>query len=197
MIYRVDYTDEVPVGKAGIAIIAGGTTNAGSSLINMGNANDNDYNQIVSVYDSVTANDADAYISFVVVATTTQAKIYGNGIAWFIDNVSAGSFTDRTPFYEGDALAEIKKIKGVNGQIDHASLPDFARKTTIHPIHEEQEVEIEVENEEKGKVEKQIVKQPVKVGERIEEGRDIGAMISILTVAVQQLLTRVEALENK
>jgi hypothetical protein len=51
-------------------------------------------------------------------------------------NCSALSFTDRTPFYEGDAIAEIANIKGKDGGIDHASLPLFARKETIRNIYE-------------------------------------------------------------
>ncbi len=41
--------------------------------------------------------------------------------------VSAGIFTDRTPFYDGDALKDIKNIKGNNGRIDHKSLPLFVQ----------------------------------------------------------------------
>jgi hypothetical protein len=83
------------------------------------------------------------------------------GNAYVAGECSALSFNDRTPFYEGDALAEIEAIRGKDGKIDHATLPDFA------------------------KVEK--------VGG--EKERDLGAMISILTVAVQQLLERVKKLE--
>lgn len=93
------------------------------------------------------------------------------------DNCSAESFTDRTPFYDGDALKEIKKIRGKNGKLDHKTLPPFARKTIVMPA----------EKDEKGKVVR---------GERSEDGRDLGAMISMLTVAVQQLTDRIEKLEE-
>ena len=82
------------------------------------------------------------------------------------DNCSAESFTDRTRGYSGDALAAIAKISNnKNGDIDHSSLPPEARKRiSVKP---------------KGIRGRNI---------RIEtEGRDLGAMISILTKAVQQL----------
>ena len=87
------------------------------------------------------------------------------GSLWVYNNMSALSFTDRTPFYEGDALAEIAKIKGKGGKVDHSSLPEF--------------VKVESKDEKK------------------EGERDLGAMISVLTVAVQQLLIRIEKLEGK
>lgn len=97
--------------------------------------------------------------------TTSQATVMtliGNGNAYFENNVSALSYTDRTPFYSGDALEEIKKISGKNGEIDHSTLPAFAQKD---------------------------------VGG--EPGRDLGAMISILTKAIQQLQAKIELLENQ
>jgi len=48
------------------------------------------------------------------------------GNAYFSANVSALTFTDRTPFYEGDALSEIALIKGKDGEIDHDTLPAFS-----------------------------------------------------------------------
>lgn len=91
--------------------------------------------------------------------------------AYFGGNVSAASFTDRTPMFNGDALDSIKRIKGEKkerGLIDHSTLPAFARVR-------------------------------VKGTKRSEEydGRDIGAMVSVLTVGIQQLVERVEALEEK
>lgn len=109
------------------------------------------------------------------------------------NNVSALTFTDRTPFYDGNALEEIKQIKGKDGEIDHSTLPDFARKKV---------------NKYK-KVDKFIVEEDKKTGKKVtgvtkdlvvdgtEEGRDLGAMISILTKAVQELTEKVEYLENK
>jgi hypothetical protein len=90
-----------------------------------------------------------------------NGDIYGDG------NISGLSFTDRTPFYEGDALAEIMKIKGHNGEIDHSTLPAFTYR--------------------------QMVKKLVDGVEEVEEGRDIGATVSMLIVAVQQLRKRLGA----
>ena len=91
--------------------------------------------------------------------------------AYFGGDVSANSFTDRTPMFNGDALDSIKRIKGEKkerGLIDHSTLPAFARVR-------------------------------VKGTKQSEEydGRDIGAMVSVLTVGIQQLVERVEELENK
>lgn len=90
--------------------------------------------------------------------TTVNASLNVVGNSWFSGDVSALTFTDRTPFYEGDALTEISRIKGKNGEIDHATLPEFARIRKI-------------------------------VNGTVEENRDIGGMVSVLTVAVQQLNT--------
>jgi hypothetical protein len=208
-------------------------------------------------------------------------KLRVNGQIYSDDNISALTFTDRTPFYEGDALTEIMKIKGKNGEIDHSTLPAFAHKTRVKNIYENIELkEIDIKNayeiteveqdklitktdsdgkkEEnkiissiiekqdgyeivEGKVipkiikkeiyEKELVKkmalkadtyfdstegkfykkndntsevkkvndkvvQIIKVDEENEDQRDLGAMISILTVAVQQLKKENDA-QNK
>lgn len=90
-------------------------------------------------------------------------------------------------YYFGDALSEIKKIKGKeDGHLDMSSLPTFAqRKTTVQK---------KVTNE-KGKV---ILDENghEKFTDEPADGRDIGAMVSILTVGVQQLLGRIEELER-
>lgn len=73
--------------------------------------------------------------------------------------------------FNGDALDSIKRIKGEKkerGLIDHSTLPTFARVR---------------------------VKGTRKSAEY--DGRDIGAMVSVLTVGIQQLVERVEALEEK
>lgn len=91
--------------------------------------------------------------------------------AYFGGDVSANSFTDRTPMFNGDALDSIKRIKGEKkerGLIDHSTLPAFAR----------------------------IRVKGTKQSEEYD-GRDIGAMVSVLTVGIQQLIERVEELENK
>jgi hypothetical protein len=91
------------------------------------------------------------------------------GACYFLDNVSALSFTDRTPGYNGDALAEIKQItNNAQGNISHKTLPAFARATFTDQATGQQ-----------------------------TEGRNIGNMVSILTKAVQQLTEKIETLENK
>lgn len=181
--------------------------------------------------------------------------IYASG------DVSALTFTDRTPFYEGDALAAIKNIKGVDGHIDHASLPAFAQrpirqydKATVlgarvpvtendawetitepqtvrvkdvdgKPIVEKMETIYKIDDEkviseinpvyqtESVQVSRKQLKEGVKLDPKtgtfftqtrtikktvIAEtpGRDLGAMISVLTKAVQQTTARIEALES-
>lgn len=105
---------------------------------------------------------------------TGEMTIYEN--AWFGKNVSALSFTDRTPFFKGDALAEIMKIKGKRGKVDHASLPEFARKKIKGSVTK------------KGK---NATSEPVE-----EDGRDLGAMVSLLTVAMQQVNEKIEKIEK-
>ncbi len=109
------------------------------------------------------ASAASNYLSFIINSGTgTRAegvRMHGDGSLWIANNCSALSFTDRTPFYDGNALLELKMIKGdIDGKIVHESLPEFACK---------------------------------------EEGRDLGAMISILTKAVLQLTEKVEKLEQE
>lgn len=90
----------------------------------------------------------------------------GVGNLWVGNNCSALSFTDRTLYYDGDALAALSQVRGDRyHRIDHDSLPSFARKRIVH---------------ENGQV---------------EEARDLGAMISIHTKAIQQLMARLAVLE--
>jgi len=86
--------------------------------------------------------------------------------------------------YFGDALSEIKKIKGkADGHLDFDTMPVFAKKM------QEKAISKVIKNKD-GKEE--FISEIV-----MEEGRDLGAMISMLTVAVQQLLERIEILEKK
>ena len=102
--------------------------------------------------------------------------MYTSNNLYVTNNMSALSITDRTPHYEGDALAELRQIRGktrtVKGrqvkEIDHATLPAFAR--------------VKLDNGD---------------GKQPEEGRDLGAMISMFTVAIQQIATRLDALEGR
>jgi len=167
-----------------------------------------------------------------------------DGDLYIVDNCSAASFTDRTPHYDGDALSEIKAIRGTAGSIDHSTLPVFARR--VKKIASEQvtfgkRVRIAREDalqdftdtvcEAEGKYiltrsgevrerpvrknrKKRMVLKPdiefdrktgrfyhcpktVTVSTVDREERDLGAMISILTVGMQQLISRVETLEAK
>ena len=71
-------------------------------------------------------------------------------------------------YYFGDALKELKKVKGMDdGHLDLMTLPEFAQSQEVRG---EQEVVV---------------------------GRDLGAMVSMLTVAVQQLAARLDKLEQK
>lgn len=99
----------------------------------------------------------------------TSGTITVENNLYVVSNCSALSFTDRTPFYEGDAISEIKSIKGKNGKIDHTTLPSFA-KVKRKVIIDKKEVE--------------------------QDERDLGAMISIHTKALQELIERLERLEN-
>lgn len=108
-----------------------------------------------------------------IASLAAKFAVLNNGNAWVAGNCSADSFTDRTPFYEGDALSEIKAIKGKNGKIDHTTLPKFVRV--------EREVIVNPAVEAKGKVKAK----PAII--EIQQERDLGAMISMLTVAIQQL----------
>ena len=105
---------------------------------------------------------------------------------WIADNCSADSFTDRTPYYEGDALEELSKVRGKTDeggelQIDHTTLPAFTSKKLKVP-KKGQKIKT------KGKTE---------VEEVIEDGRDLGATISMLVVAVNQLNERTKSLAIK
>lgn len=127
-----------------------------------------------SWYLNLTVNGADANV-----LTITSTTATFNDDVYITDNCSALTFTDRTPYYEGDAVAELCAIraKDVNGkaQIDHASLPEFVKKKVKH-----------VKETDTGRVDaggNSIVERE----ETIQDERDLGAMISMLTVAVQQL----------
>jgi hypothetical protein len=96
---------------------------------------------------------------------------------------SALTFTDRTPFYSGDALSEILKIKGKNGKVDHATLPRFTMSISQH----QQEIVW------KDKTKKTILKT---IPAYADTGRDLGATISMLIVATQQLSARCDSLEK-
>ena len=83
-------------------------------------------------------------------------------------NCSALSFTDRTPAFTGQALDALRKIVATKeGEIDHSTLPEFARH-------------IRKSKDDKGK--------NVEVTER-----NIGNMVSVLTKGTQELITNMES----
>ena len=96
-------------------------------------------------------------------------------VFWVVGNLSALTITDRSKEYVGsDALSLLKVIKpqaetvkGDWAEVNHTTLPDGVRKT----------------------------KKAVKENEKDEEGRDIGAMLSLTTKAVLELEQRVNLLE--
>lgn len=98
----------------------------------------------------------------------TSGAVLTVGVGADNGTVSAGIFTDRTKYYDGDALSEIKNIKGKDGEIEHYTLPPFART---------------------------FISRTDTLGvETIEEGRDLGAMVSILTKGMQQLMAQNDSL---
>ena len=94
--------------------------------------------------------------------------VKGDGDVYIVGDLTADSYVDHTPSYDGDAIIELKQVTSMKGKIDHNTLPQFARTTKIDS----------------------------KTGKEIE-GRNIGNMVSILTKAVQQLTEKIETLENK
>jgi hypothetical protein len=67
----------------------------------------------------------------------TEVLRVDGGDAYFDHNVSFLSFTDRTPHFIGDALAEIMKIQSKDGEIDHVNLPAFLKTPMTRNIYEE------------------------------------------------------------
>ncbi|MFH1972798.1 MAG: hypothetical protein ABIJ18_04955, partial [archaeon] len=103
---------------------------------------------------------------------------------WVSANVSAAGYTDRTPYWTGtseEALTELTAIQGVNGEIDHSSLPEFTQTTFISSYTETcNEVCETIEEEYTCWDECEQV--PVYSG-----GRDIGATTTMLVEAVKAL----------
>jgi len=117
-----------------------------------------------------------------IVGTASASAFYATG------DVSALTFTDRTPGFEGDALFELSKIKSIDGQIDHKSLPDFMKSNIQIPIYESIKVE-----DEKGSVSYE----DKFVGYRTEEGRNLGNTVTLLVKAVQEQQEQIDALEKR
>lgn len=122
---------------------------------------------------------------------------------YVVGNVSADSFTDRTPYFEGLALPEILKIKGSAGEIDHTSLPEFAK--VEKKITEEiviPECEIFLKNQRNSSSTEEFKKKwPENCVSGTKEStiteRNLGAMISLLTKAIQEQQTQIEDLRKQ
>jgi len=94
------------------------------------------------------------------------------------NNCSALSFTDRAASYKGDVIEEIKQIeRNAEGELDHSTLPPSVKGQVKTGILDEKTGE--------------------KTGETVEEGIVLGNAILMLTTAVQEIMARIEKLENK
>ena len=105
---------------------------------------------------------------------------------WFAGNDSAASFTDRTPYPETlqiayDVLSSHKKLSDYDAddkehQLDHTKLHDFAKP------------QIMVSS---GTPDNEVITK-----ELGQDGRDASAVISCLVEVVNDLVSKVKALEN-
>lgn len=120
------------------------------------------------------ASSTDGYMYFRV-KNSNALTLESDTDAYFAANVSAESFTDRTPYFDGNALEELKNISSIDGEIDHATIPEFAKKTKIRKFIDEENGEV---------IEKETTE------------RDLGAMISILTKAVNELKAEIDNLKD-
>lgn len=116
--------------------------------------------------------------------------IYLNYAGYFYGNCSAASFTDRTPAYTGsNALAELLQIRDDgNGNIDHSTLPPFTRRKV--KVQQQREIK-DIES---------TPGLPQSVYERYEtdeDGRDIGATLSMTIAALREVDERLKNLEAK
>ncbi|MBL7154085.1 MAG: hypothetical protein ISS79_10225 [Phycisphaerae bacterium] len=112
---------------------------------------------------------------------------------YFEGDISADDVTDRTPGYSGtpqEALNEVLNVRSVDGQIDHSSLPAMAR-ATLNRI-EKTNIRIVERTDPTGKV---IQDEQYDVRTVEEEGRSLGAMITVLTEAVKGLNEKFETLQ--
>lgn len=118
----------------------------------------------------ISANGASLFVGLMANTVSVNNDIY------ISNNCSALSFTDRTPAYIGNALDELRWTRGSRAKgIDHHTLPPFARKRIQGTREMPDGTMVPVE----------------------EEARDLGAMISILTKAVQELDEKTMALERR
>ncbi|MFH1972102.1 MAG: hypothetical protein ABIJ18_01350, partial [archaeon] len=114
---------------------------------------------------------------------------------WVSANVSAAGYTDRTPYWTGtseEALTELTAIQGVNGEIDHSSLPEFTQTTFISSYTETCN-EVCGDDEELGyNCWDECEQQPV-----YSEGRDVGATVTMLVEGIKALKDENELLKDE
>jgi hypothetical protein len=209
--YAAGYSNE---GASQIALgYAAGRSNTGASQIALGYAAgySNEGNKVIGIgFEATRDNTADDVVAigyqagksntvanqFIVKQANINATPliqgdFSTGDVNFDGDITAASYSDNTPAYEGNALEDIKKIKSVNGEIDHDSLPVFAQKTIKKPKYQDKK-------DSKGKAIKnkdgEIEQEYIETQET--KGRDLGAMISILTKAVQELSDEVDKLKK-
>lgn len=136
-------------------------------------------------------------------------KLEADGDAWFYDDVSAASFTDRTPAFKGDALKEISSIKAdEKGNIDHTTLGAARVVRSVIKSY----VEVKSKDKPVKRIEGSIVNREtflagygldpdVELVEKKEvvqeEGRSLGMAISRLEQAIVELNAKIEALEKR
>lgn len=124
-----------------------------------------------------TLNDSDVlHPAMSLYGGSDNTTLYVYGDIYALADISALTFTDRTPYYQGDAVAELVRIAGTNGKIDHETLPAFASVVRTYPV---------LDND--GNT----------IGYETQKERDLGAMVSMLTVAIKQLDERIAVLEGK
>lgn len=150
---------------------------------------------------SIESDAANGYLSFFNSSNDEIMRLTSAGV------LSAKSYVDFTPAVSNDydAISDIMKIKSNNLEIDHNTLPDLARGEDVTlPITELKlvanyeevcpENEKDMENCEIQEVEKL---EWVQVGTETKHTRDIGGMVTINVRAIQQLLEKIEFLEQR
>lgn len=107
---------------------------------------------------------------------------------YIVGTASAQAYIDRTPWYLGAALDALRNITGTASGLDHSSLPAFARRDVRvrQPVYSTQTI---TTTDPLSPTQVTTTTTQVMTGytETVEEGRDLGAMITLLTLGVQQL----------
>lgn len=113
-------------------------------------------------------------------------SIYADGV------ISGGTLVDRTPWPTDDGptvLAALLAVKGDGkGQIDHASLPSFAREMVRRQVPV---------NGRGQRVSLKTYTGRPQMREETAPGRSLSAMVSLLTIAVQQQQAQIDALMTR